>query len=71
MLVGLQAEKEKLMRLLKEQEAELAKLRQAAQLHQTTLQQERDKYQREIDSLNRQLQEKVNEVINIHTYNIS
>ncbi|XP_026995324.2 huntingtin-interacting protein 1-related protein [Tachysurus fulvidraco] len=58
-LVGLQAEKEKLMRLLKEQEAELAKLRQAAQLHQTTLQQERDKYQREIDALNRQLQEKL------------
>lgn len=59
MLVGLQAERETLMRLLKEQEAELAKLRQAAQLHQTTLQQERDRYQREIDSLNTQLQEKV------------
>ncbi|XP_058268142.1 huntingtin-interacting protein 1-related protein isoform X2 [Hemibagrus wyckioides] len=57
-LVGLQAEKEKLLRLLKEQEAELAKLRQAAQLHQITLQQERDKYQREIDSLKSQLQEK-------------
>ncbi|KAI5099729.1 huntingtin-interacting protein 1-related protein, partial [Silurus meridionalis] len=58
-LVGLQVEKETLMRSLKEQEAELAKLRQAAQLHQITLQQERDKYQREIDSLKRQLQEKL------------
>ncbi|XP_053332133.1 huntingtin-interacting protein 1-related protein isoform X2 [Clarias gariepinus] len=57
-LVGLQAERETLMRSLKDQEAELAKLRQAAQLHQITLQQERDKYQREIDSLKSQLQEK-------------
>ncbi|XP_053500460.1 huntingtin-interacting protein 1-related protein-like isoform X1 [Ictalurus furcatus] len=58
-LVGLQAEKEILMRTLKEQEAELAKLRQAALLHQITLQQERDKYQKEIDSLKSQLQEKL------------
>ncbi|TSM28130.1 Huntingtin-interacting protein 1-related protein [Bagarius yarrelli] len=63
-LVGLQAEKETLMRLLKEQEAELAKLRQAAQLHQTMLQQERDKYQREIDSLKSQLQEKAGHEMN-------
>lgn len=65
MLVGLQAEKEILMRTLKEQEAELAKLRQAALLHQITLQQERDKYQKEIDSLNSQLQEKVHKVLKI------
>ncbi|KAK3550194.1 hypothetical protein QTP86_021232 [Hemibagrus guttatus] len=58
-LVGLQAEKETLLRLLKEQEDELAKLHQAAQLHQITLQQERDKYQREIDLLKSQLQEKL------------
>lgn len=62
-VLGLQAEKETLMRLLKEQEAELAKLRQAAQLHQTMLQQERDQYQREIDSLKSQLQEKVSVVL--------
>lgn len=64
-LVGLQAEKEILMRTLKEQEAELAKLRQAALLHQITLQQERDKYQKEIDSLKSQLQEKVHKVLKI------
>lgn len=63
--MGLQAEKETLMRNLKDQEAELVKLRQAAQLHQTTLQQERDKYQREIDSLKSQLQEKVNQVLKL------
>lgn len=49
------------MHSMKEQEAELAKLHQAAQLHQITLQQERDKYQREIDSLKSQLQESVSE----------
>lgn len=64
MLVGLQTEKETLMRSLKEQESELAKLRQDALLHQTMLQQERDRYQREIDSLKSQLQEKVKKIIN-------
>ncbi|XP_051973086.1 huntingtin-interacting protein 1-related protein [Xyrauchen texanus] len=58
-LVGLQAEKEALMRTIREQEAEIASLRQAVQLHQTTLQQERDRYQREISALQNQLQEKL------------
>lgn len=58
-LVGLQAQKETLMRSLKEQEAELANLRQAAQLHQTMLQQEREKNQREMSTLQSQLHAKV------------
>uniref|UniRef100_A0A8C1KS89 Huntingtin interacting protein 1 related a n=1 Tax=Cyprinus carpio TaxID=7962 RepID=A0A8C1KS89_CYPCA len=58
-LVGLQAEKETLLRTVKDQEAEIASLRQAAQLHQTTLQQERDRHQREMTALQNQLQEKV------------
>lgn len=65
--MGLQAEKETLMRSLKEQEAELANLRQSAQLHQTTLQQERDKTQREMSSVQSQLQEKVSEAIKSDT----
>uniref|UniRef100_A0A8B9L0G1 Huntingtin interacting protein 1 related n=1 Tax=Astyanax mexicanus TaxID=7994 RepID=A0A8B9L0G1_ASTMX len=56
-LVGLQTEKEMLLRSLKEQETELANLRQAALLHQTTLQQEREKNQREMSSLQNQLQQ--------------
>ncbi|XP_073686325.1 huntingtin-interacting protein 1-related protein-like [Garra rufa] len=58
-LVGLQAEKEALLRTVKDQEAEIASLRQAAQLHQTTLQQERDRHQREMTALQNQLQEKL------------
>uniref|UniRef100_A0A671NFY9 Huntingtin-interacting protein 1-related protein-like n=1 Tax=Sinocyclocheilus anshuiensis TaxID=1608454 RepID=A0A671NFY9_9TELE len=61
-LVGLQAEKETLLRTVKDQEAEIASLRQAAQLHQTTLQQERDRHQREMTALQNQLQEKVRKV---------
>ncbi|KAI4901049.1 hypothetical protein NFI96_034326 [Prochilodus magdalenae] len=56
-LLGLQAEKDMLLRSLKEQETELAKLRQAAQLHQATLQQERERSQREMSSLQSQLQQ--------------
>uniref|UniRef100_A0A8B9L014 Huntingtin interacting protein 1 related n=1 Tax=Astyanax mexicanus TaxID=7994 RepID=A0A8B9L014_ASTMX len=60
LLVGLQTEKEMLLRSMKEQEAELANLRQATQLHQATLQQEREKKrsQRETSSLQSQLQAK-------------
>uniref|UniRef100_A0A8C1CV92 I/LWEQ domain-containing protein n=1 Tax=Cyprinus carpio carpio TaxID=630221 RepID=A0A8C1CV92_CYPCA len=58
-LVGLQAEKETLLRTVKDQEAEIASLRQAAQLHQTMLQQERERHQREMTALHNQLQEKV------------
>ncbi|KTF74667.1 hypothetical protein cypCar_00029244 [Cyprinus carpio] len=57
-LVGLQAEKETLLRTVKDQEAEIASLRQAAQLHQTMLQQERERHQREMTALHNQLQEK-------------
>lgn len=60
-MVGLQAEKETLTRSLREQEAELANLRQSAQLHQSTLQQERDKTQQEMSSLQSQLLDKVSE----------
>ncbi|XP_051541772.1 huntingtin-interacting protein 1-related protein-like [Myxocyprinus asiaticus] len=58
-LVGLQAEKEALLRTIREQESEIASLRQAVQLHQTTLQQERDRHQRELSALQNQLQEKL------------
>ncbi|XP_016362469.1 huntingtin-interacting protein 1-related protein-like isoform X1 [Sinocyclocheilus anshuiensis] len=58
-LVGLQAEKEKLLRTVKDQEAEITSLRQATHLHQTILQQERDRHQREMTALQNQLQEKL------------
>ncbi|XP_057177354.1 huntingtin-interacting protein 1-related protein [Triplophysa rosa] len=58
-LVGLQVEKEALLRTIKEQEAEIATLRQAVQLHQTSLQQERETHQREMTALHNQLQEKM------------
>uniref|UniRef100_A0A672L212 Huntingtin interacting protein 1 related n=1 Tax=Sinocyclocheilus grahami TaxID=75366 RepID=A0A672L212_SINGR len=57
-LVGLQAEKEVLLRSVKEQEAEITNLRQAAQLHQATLLQERDRSQREMTVLQSQMQGK-------------
>lgn len=59
MLVGLQAEKEVLLRSVKEQEAEITNLRQASQLHQATLLQERDRSQRELAVLQSQMQAKV------------
>uniref|UniRef100_A0A671PPE9 Huntingtin-interacting protein 1-related protein-like n=1 Tax=Sinocyclocheilus anshuiensis TaxID=1608454 RepID=A0A671PPE9_9TELE len=58
-LVGLQAEKEVLLRSVKEQEAEITNLRQAAQLHQATLLQERDRSQREMTVLQRLLLQKL------------
>lgn len=57
--MGLQMEKEALLRTIKEQEAEIASLRQTVQLHQTSLQQERERHQREMTALHNQLQEKV------------
>lgn len=59
MLVGLQAEKEVLLRSVREQEAEITNMRQAAQLHQATLLQERDRCQREVAALHNQMQAKV------------
>uniref|UniRef100_A0A8C2EIM3 Huntingtin interacting protein 1 related a n=1 Tax=Cyprinus carpio TaxID=7962 RepID=A0A8C2EIM3_CYPCA len=58
-ILGLQAQKEVLLRSVKEQEAEITNLRQAAQLHQATLLQERDRSQREITALQRLLQQKL------------
>ncbi|XP_028828620.1 huntingtin-interacting protein 1-related protein [Denticeps clupeoides] len=59
LLVGLQEEKDLLLRTVREQEAEIARLRQAAQMHQATLQQERDRSQRELAVLQNQLQDKM------------
>lgn len=44
---------------MKEQEAEISTLRQAAQLHQAALVQERDRSQREMATLQNQMQAKV------------
>ncbi|KAA0704242.1 Huntingtin-interacting protein 1-related protein [Triplophysa tibetana] len=57
-LVGLQVEKEALLGIIKEQEAEIANLRQAVQLHQTSMQQERETHHREMTALRNQLQDK-------------
>lgn len=59
MLVALQAEKEVLLRSVREQEAEITNLRQATQLHQTALLQERDRSQRDMATLHNQMQAKV------------
>uniref|UniRef100_A0A671NNQ1 Huntingtin-interacting protein 1-related protein-like n=1 Tax=Sinocyclocheilus anshuiensis TaxID=1608454 RepID=A0A671NNQ1_9TELE len=60
-LVGLQAEKEVLLRSVKEQEAEITNLRQTTQLHQATLLQERDRSQRELAVLQSQMQAKLSQ----------
>lgn len=56
-LVGLQGEKDALLRSIREQEAELTSLRQQAQLHQSSLQQERLRSSTELGSLQAQLQQ--------------
>ncbi|CAL9682359.1 unnamed protein product [Knipowitschia caucasica] len=56
-LSGLQAEKETLLRSVREQEAELASLRQQAQLHHGTMQQERQRSMVEVSSLQAQIQQ--------------
>ena len=58
-MLALQAEKERLMRSASEKEAELSSLSQAAQLQQSSLQQERDRSTRELGELQGKLQEKV------------
>uniref|UniRef100_A0A8C1WN92 Huntingtin interacting protein 1 related n=1 Tax=Cyprinus carpio TaxID=7962 RepID=A0A8C1WN92_CYPCA len=60
-ILGLQAQKEVLLRSVKEQEAEITNLRQAAQLHQATLLQERDRSQREMTVLQSQMQAKLSQ----------
>uniref|UniRef100_A0A7N8X740 Huntingtin-interacting protein 1-related protein n=1 Tax=Mastacembelus armatus TaxID=205130 RepID=A0A7N8X740_9TELE len=60
-LTAMQAEKERLMRSVSEKEAELSSLRQAAQLQQSSLQQERERNSRELGELQGKLQEKVSQ----------
>ncbi|XP_008288069.1 huntingtin interacting protein 1 related b isoform X2 [Stegastes partitus] len=57
-MTALQAEKERLMRSVSEKEAELSSLRQAAQVQQSSLQQERERSSRELGELQGKLQEK-------------
>lgn len=56
-LVGLQAEKDVLLRSVREQEAELTSLRQQAQLNQNSLLQERQRSSTELSSLQAQIQQ--------------
>uniref|UniRef100_A0A8C7NMH4 Huntingtin-interacting protein 1-related protein n=1 Tax=Oncorhynchus mykiss TaxID=8022 RepID=A0A8C7NMH4_ONCMY len=56
-MLALQAEKERLMRSASEKEAELSSLSQAAQLQQSSLQQERDQSTRELGELQGKLRE--------------
>ncbi|MEQ2199840.1 hypothetical protein XENOCAPTIV_013831 [Xenoophorus captivus] len=58
-LAGLQAEKEMLLKSVRDHEAELKSLRQQAHLHQSTLEQERQRSSMELGSLHAQLQHQV------------
>ncbi|KAM9307269.1 huntingtin-interacting protein 1-related protein [Pholidichthys leucotaenia] len=58
-LAGLQVEKEMLLRSVREQEAELNTLRQQAHLHQSSLEQERQRSSMELGSLQAQLHQQV------------
>ncbi|KAK2837224.1 hypothetical protein Q5P01_014436 [Channa striata] len=60
-MTALQAEKERLTRSVSEKEAELLTLRQAAQVQQSSLQQERDRNSRELEELQGKLREKVSQ----------
>lgn len=55
----MQAEKERLMRCVSEKEAELSSLKQAAQLKESSLQQERERSIKELGQLQGKLKEKV------------
>ncbi|KAM8886333.1 LOW QUALITY PROTEIN: huntingtin interacting protein 1 related b [Spinachia spinachia] len=57
-VTALQAEKERLMRSVSEKEAELSSVRQAAQVHQSSLQHERERSSKELGELQGKLQEK-------------
>ena len=52
-------EREALLRSVKEQDAELTSLRQQARLHQSSLEQERQRSSMELGSLHAQLQQQV------------
>ncbi|XP_014325517.1 huntingtin-interacting protein 1-related protein-like isoform X1 [Xiphophorus maculatus] len=56
-LAGLQAEKDALLRSVRDQEAELSSLRQQALLHHSTLEQERQRSSMELGSLLSQMQQ--------------
>ncbi|XP_043952616.1 huntingtin-interacting protein 1-related protein-like isoform X1 [Gambusia affinis] len=56
-LAGLQAEKDALLRSVRDQEAELSSLRQQALLHHSTLEQERQRSSMELGSLRSQMQQ--------------
>ncbi|KAJ8338641.1 hypothetical protein SKAU_G00354270 [Synaphobranchus kaupii] len=58
-LLGLQAQKEVLLRSVNEKEAELSSLRQSSQLQQSSLQQERERSTREMGELQSKLQDKL------------
>lgn len=58
-LAGLQAEREVLLRSLREQEAQLSSLRQQAELQHSSAQQERQRSSMEMGSLQAQLQQQV------------
>lgn len=68
---ALQAEKEGLMRSVSEKEAELFSLRQAAQVQQSSLQQERQKNSRELGELQGKLKDKVSSWSELRTTNSS
>jgi predicted nuclease with TOPRIM domain len=58
-LQGLQREREELMRCLREKEGEVSSLQQQAQLHHSSMEQDRDRSAREMASLRQQLQQQV------------
>ncbi|XP_035246341.1 huntingtin-interacting protein 1-related protein-like [Anguilla anguilla] len=58
-LLGLQGQKEALLRAVNEKEAELSTLRQSAQLQQSSLQQERERSAKEMDELQSKLKDKL------------
>uniref|UniRef100_A0A3P9PWE6 Huntingtin interacting protein 1 related n=1 Tax=Poecilia reticulata TaxID=8081 RepID=A0A3P9PWE6_POERE len=58
-LAGLQAEKDALLRSVRDQEAELSSLRQQALLHHSTLEQERQRSSMELGSLRSQMQQQL------------
>uniref|UniRef100_A0A3B5QFA1 Huntingtin interacting protein 1 related n=1 Tax=Xiphophorus maculatus TaxID=8083 RepID=A0A3B5QFA1_XIPMA len=58
-LAGLQAEKDALLRSVRDQEAELSSLRQQALLHHSTLEQERQRSSMELGSLLSQMQQQL------------
>lgn len=58
-MAALQAEKERLMRSVSEKDAELSSLKQAAQLKESLLLQERDRSIRELGELQGKLKENV------------